>query len=416
MQARIVAPSVSFDPAAFGTLDVYFDALSLGLANGANVTTWPDLSGNGRNFTTSHGTPTFVQSGIGTGRAAVNLPANARMVTPAFQQFPALAGTVIMLSAPTVLAANRQLLGTFDQASPNWLWYQTNSTVNKGFMGGNFWNARMHADYINAPRVQVWRRNGATLTFFDRNERRNITITNSQQSSAALWLGAASNGAAAQVSCVIAYREALSDDVVIQIRNQLIRRYFGRDSINLSCCGDSITAGFIAGSIPYPVLMEPVAGFHHIVENFGVSGDSIAQQASRAPTGADVQHAQSGGRSVFVGFVGSNDINVGTSGTSAYNQYRDFFLARPHRRKVAVTMLKRVEFNQFPAREAERQIYNSLLRANWQTFADALADVDANPLLQDPTNTTYFPDGVHPGTVGNQEMANIIGAAVASLT
>lgn len=46
-------------PTVVGTLGLWLDAAQLPLANGASVSTWPDLSGNGRNATAGNA-PTFV--------------------------------------------------------------------------------------------------------------------------------------------------------------------------------------------------------------------------------------------------------------------------------------------------------------------------------------------------------------------
>ncbi len=56
-----------------------FDASNLGLADGAGVSTWNDLSGNGANATVPGGnaTPTYIaNAGTGTGLGAINLPKN----------------------------------------------------------------------------------------------------------------------------------------------------------------------------------------------------------------------------------------------------------------------------------------------------------------------------------------------------
>jgi lysophospholipase L1-like esterase len=60
----------------------------------------------------------------------------------------------------------------------------------------------------------------------------------------------------------------------------------------------------------------------------------------------------------------------------------------------------------------QRDAYNTLLRANWSTFADALAEPDLVTELSDPTNATYFPDGVHLSTAGYDILSTCIGNAV----
>lgn len=406
----------SFNPANYGTVDVYFDAMSLNLSNGATVTAWADLSGNSRDFAQTNGTFTYLSSGAGTSKPAVNMAINSRMQTPAYQQFPSLAGTVFVVSTPKANASNKQLAGSYNQTAPSWLWYQTtNLGTNKGFMGGNFQaNWRANVDLLNRTTIQAWRRSGASLRIYDAGTyTTQFTVTNSQQSNVRLYLGDTSNGAEAEISAIIVFQEALSDANMSKVFQGLSKKFFGASGVHVDCCGDSITAGFTAGATPYPQQMESKIGFRYGVYNLGVSGDTISQCVTRATTGADVFASRSLGSSVFVGFVGSNDINSGTSGATAYAAYRQMFLDRPHTKKVAVTILKRTDFN--ASEETERQAFNTLVRANWQNFANALAEPDLVTELSDPTNTTYFPDGVHLSTAGYGFLSTCIGDAVKTL-
>jgi len=401
----------AFNPYSYGTLDVYFDAQNLNLSNNATVSTWSDLSGNGRNFTTVAGTLTYKTSGTGTGKPSVNLPANAKMETTAYQQFPSLAGTVIMLSTPIVVGANKQLLGTYNQTDPDWLWYQTSGTVNKGFSGGTFFNCRVYTDYTNRPTFQAWRRSGATLTLFERAVRQANTVANTQQSNVKLFLGDAGNGAAAEISTILVYKEALTDSQINEIRAKLFKKYIGKLPVVITCCGDSITQGYTVGALPYPLQMEPKIGYHYMVENLGVSGATISQVASNQCPTADLFATQAyGGRSVFVGFAGSNDANAGSSANDMYNSYVSMFNNRPHLKKVAVTLLDRTDFT--TSGRAVKDAFNTLLRNNWSSFADALAEPDIVTELSNPSNTTYFSDGVHLTTSGYNFLSTCIGNAV----
>jgi lysophospholipase L1-like esterase len=408
-------PFGKFDPTKIAPMSVWFDADSLKLADGAVVSTWEDKSGNGRNFQVTNGTPTYKANGAG-GKGALVLPTNARMQTPAYQQFPSLGGTVIMVSTPIVNAANKQLLGTFNQTSPNWLWYQTNGTVNKGFMGGTFFNSRGGADRVGRPSLQAWVRNGASLTVYDgASFFVQPTVSNTQQSNVRLLLGDSGNGASAEISCILVFPSILNNSQIEKVFAGIGKQYLGGVPVHVSCCGDSITAGFTPGATPYPTQLENKIGFRFGIYNLGVSGDGIASCVSRATTGADVYAARSRGKSVFIGFVGTNDINGGMSGSDAYTAYRQMFLNRPHTKKVAVTMLNRIEFNSSPTKAANRALFNSLVETNWRDFADSLARPELVPELSDCTNATYFPDGVHLSTSGYDFLSTCIGNSVTSL-
>lgn len=415
INTRLIGARRPFNPADFGTVDVYFDAASLALANGATVSTWPDLSGNGRNFTTVSGTFTYLTNGTSTGRPAVNMPSNTRMQTPAYQQWPNLAGTFIVVSTPRENPVTKQLVGTFDQTDPDWLWYQTNTSGgSKAFMGGSFITAgRTNVDRLNRPTIQIWRREGAQLRIYDAYVPRSLTITNSQQSNVRLFLGNTSNGAAAELNTIIAYREALSDSVLREIVRSLSRRVYEANPVHVDCCGDSITANWFPAETSYPLQLEAKIGFRFGVYNLGFSGDTIAQCVTRATTGADVFAASSIADSMFIGFVGSNDINSGRSAAAVYADYRAMFLGRPHTRKIAVAMLDRTDFS--AAARTQRGIFNDLLAAGFSEFADALARPDLVPELSNPANTAIFPDGVHPNTLGNDFLSTAIAQAVAQV-
>jgi lysophospholipase L1-like esterase len=408
-----VRSDTAFDPAKYGTVDAYFDATTIAATNGATITTWNDLSGNSRALAQTAGTFTYLSSGTGTGKPAVNMAINSRMQTPAYQQFPSLAGTIFVVSTPKSNANNRQLLGTFPQTSPSWLWYQTNPLgTNKAFMGGNFvGNWRLNVDLLNRPTIQVWRRNGAALRIYDAyTYAGEYTITNSQQTNVRLYLGDTGNGAEAEMSAILVFRESLSDTAIRDVFNGLARKFFGGTSVHVDCCGDSITAGFTSGATPYPVQMESKIGFRFGVYNLGVSGINIASTASAATTGADVFAARAVDKSVFVGFVGSNDINSGVTAATAYAAYRQMFLDRPHTKKVAVTILDRTDFDS--TERTRRNEFNALLAAGWQEFAHALARPELVTELSDPNNVTYFPDGVHLSTAGYDVLSTCIGNAV----
>jgi len=69
--------------------------------------------------------------------------------------------------------------------------------------------------------------------------------------------------------------------------------------------------------------------------------------------------------------------------------------------------------------EADRQYCNTRIRSEWQSHADALADVAALSYIGDPgayTNTTYWQaDGTHLTVAGNALVATVFGAAVLSI-
>jgi lysophospholipase L1-like esterase len=70
----------------------------------------------------------------------------------------------------------------------------------------------------------------------------------------------------------------------------------------------------------------------------------------------------------------------------------------------------------WPEYNAKVDNINALIRANWATFADALADINAAPELDDPTDLTYYvSDQVHPNGAGRAVIASIVSAAILTI-
>jgi hypothetical protein len=98
---------VAFVPTDLDNLWLWFDATELALSNGATVSSWPDLSGAGRNLTAT-GTPTYAAAGLGTGHPSVSFPGSARLDTAAFA---ALSGplTMFLVAQADDLAATQTI-------------------------------------------------------------------------------------------------------------------------------------------------------------------------------------------------------------------------------------------------------------------------------------------------------------------
>jgi len=51
--------------------------------------------------------------------------------------------------------------------------------------------------------------------------------------------------------------------------------------------------------------------------------------------------------------------------------------------------------------------YNTLIRANWESYADRLIDLGANPLLSS-WSLDYYKDTLHPNEAGNRVIASVV--------
>lgn len=92
--------------------------------------------------------------------------------------------------------------------------------------------------------------------------------------------------------------------------------------------------------------------------------------------------------------MGSNDVNVPAA--TLYPSYVSLGTdARTAGFKVIIVPVPpSTTFT--PQNEGYRQDLNAMLEAGWPTFADGYADILSVPETNDPTNVTYYPDGVHP--------------------
>jgi len=171
--------------------------------------------------------------------------------------------------------------------------------------------------------------------------------------------------------------------------------------------GDSITFG--TGLTPYPSLITTTIPY--TVHNIGVPSFQLAYDAFGG--GVDAYRAPQANFNVDVIFLGTNDICV--AGTSAANTHTLLSNYATRQRSngwkvVVVTMISRLSC------ATGKNILNPLIRANWRSYADAIADVAAAPFLGCDgcyLNSTYFQsDGIHPTQAGQALLAPVIQAAI----
>lgn len=174
--------------------------------------------------------------------------------------------------------------------------------------------------------------------------------------------------------------------------------------------GDSITFG--TGLTPYPSLITTTLPY--VVHNIGVPSFQVAYDAFGG--GVDAYRAQQALFNVDVIFLGTNDICV--AGTTAANTHTILSNYATRQRAngwkvVVVTMISRTGC------ATGKNLFNALIRANWRSYADAIADAGAAAFLGCDgcyQNATYFQvDGIHPTQAGQALLAPVIQAAVNSI-
>lgn len=213
-----------------------------------------------------------------------------------------------------------------------------------------------------------------------------------------------------QVAEYIIADSTLTAPQATQIRGYLTNKHALITRKFLICDGNSLTlgTGSTGGTNGYPVQIIPLltggSGTWRVLNN-GVGGQTTPQMDTQASTGgANTTDGYLGfyARTVVVGWEISNDIvtnnlqNAG-GGTTAYNNVVTFFTNRraagATASLVVVTCMKRTDMT--APNETARQAANASILANSATFADGVYDPTADARLNDPTNLTYFADGIH---------------------
>jgi lysophospholipase L1-like esterase len=188
------------------------------------------------------------------------------------------------------------------------------------------------------------------------------------------------------------------------------------------CEGDSITAGQ-GVTTPYPSQMATSLGADWTVQNNGVSSDTIENMLANAPTDIDPKYnANRYKRNICVIFAGTNDLFFGETVDDTYGWLTSFCTGRRAVgfKVVVVTTLPRFSSTVPQATwDARRADYNTRIRTNWASFADAIADVAADSRIGDDgdnNDTTYYQvDAVHPNDTGAGVIASIVETALLGL-
>lgn len=175
--------------------------------------------------------------------------------------------------------------------------------------------------------------------------------------------------------------------------------------------GDSITKGGVGGSTPYTSLMSTTDTF--TFKNHGVNGKTAYDIPDHAYWAVLVERS-AGTKQICGIWAGINDVTTNTAPVIVGRLKEAANTCHAYGMKVIVgTLLSSV------GRETERNAVNALIYAQWPYFADGIADMGRNALLGTDgaaANVTYFSDGLHPTSAGNQLIADIWSDAIDNLS
>ncbi len=176
--------------------------------------------------------------------------------------------------------------------------------------------------------------------------------------------------------------------------------------------GDSNMKGYPQDSIPFSMFMNLVLPFSPFV-NLGVVGETAHHLDS---IGAFVDSLYDPlVPNYLVVITGTNDWTAGYSAEQTYAAIASYLTARKNKgwRVIATTLTSRCGgYADF------RRPLNNMIRQNWPQFADALADLGADPHMGQDNSCSdfvYFLDGTHYTVAGKRIVAEIIQNAVNSI-
>ncbi len=187
------------------------------------------------------------------------------------------------------------------------------------------------------------------------------------------------------------------------------------------CDGDSLTYGTGAthGVNDYPTQMQALLGGTTAwrVNNQGTPSETLAQMEANAAATVDIQYETPRTENICIIWGGTNDlVLVGVATTETRLQTYCNSRRAAGWKVIAVTCLPRNEANPF---EANRQAYNTWIRAQGTGLYDALVDIAADPRIGDAgdnTDLTYYDaDQTHLNNAGYAVVAALALAQVATL-
>ena len=196
-------------------------------------------------------------------------------------------------------------------------------------------------------------------------------------------------------------------------------------SINLVFDGNSLTNGpsFSNGETYAEGLYHQLRASYNIgngFANYAVSNQSTTNMLSDATTTIDVAANLNLQHNICLVMEGINDIYFGATAVGAYTNLVTYCKARQLAgfKVVIGTLTPRQNAGCPPTQEADRLTVNELIRANWRTFANGLADVAAIPEIGEfdrCRDTVYYWDLVHLAPRGYTLMQQCFFAAISKL-
>lgn len=183
---------------------------------------------------------------------------------------------------------------------------------------------------------------------------------------------------------------------------------------NIVALGNSITQGAgLSATQNYPALLTASLGSAWQVFNAGHSGETTPQLLANFANYAQVHYTSRAVRNILVVNEVGNDLIGGASEATARASMQALIA---HARALGwlayfATTTPRSVPNFSAGQQTAANNINDFFRNN-PSERDGFIDWAADANLSDPTNVTYYQDGVHPTAAGAVILASLVSAAL----
>lgn len=181
--------------------------------------------------------------------------------------------------------------------------------------------------------------------------------------------------------------------------------------------GDSRTNSDYPGSC---MAVAAVAAKRYGWRNFAVDGATLTNMIADQATQVLSNYRAGLGNHIVVVWGGINDAAGGANAATIHGRIQTYCQAARAAgfRVVVCTEIdgQSAGLNAVAWHGTIWPALNTLIRANYASYADGLADLGANASLQDATDGTFFEaDAVHPNATGIQVVKGVVATAVAGI-
>lgn len=242
----------------------------------------------------------------------------------------------------------------------------------------------------------------------------NNTVYNPITPATGHYIGQIVNKGVFDISRILIYNRQLSDSEVASVNSFLQSRYTNRGLTRYIASGDSIT-----GAVPDVYKVYPRVSTYDLVTSYpmfdintGVVGRKSADVLSNL-TSEVLNNFIRGYKNIHSLLIGTNDIAASVSVSAIYANITSIIsqVKATGFKSIVGTVLYRTDI---AGLNTTIDSLNALIRAN-TAGADAIVDFNANTNLQNPNDTTWFQDKLHPTQAGQQSMATQFEAVISTM-